>query len=301
MIAASLILDFTGIECTYGNIPNIPQEPDPRIEEIVFDKESDCQLLEDWLEKQLAGKLPHPKFTRTSSALSKKLATAVGGYRMVRNILDLCKIADDYIAYLKDKGMKFGEDGFPVFSQQMFLDDLPEQVIPYDFRKNRAIKNPTKTLLCFYCPDARIYPRLEQVLDDIAEYRKYMGAVATDVTMTCDMDEEWQDFIMLLNQLFMAVLAVNRIKIVANLRTGNLHTHGNFKGIPANIMWAAGFLGCARDKPCDMRFISTVLLVRPSKPLIYGKEDKNAIEKLSLMGIEYSIYPDYHKICKEAA
>lgn len=59
MIAASLILDFTGIECTYGNIPNIPQDPDPRIEEIVFDKESDCQLLEDWLEKQLAGKLPH--------------------------------------------------------------------------------------------------------------------------------------------------------------------------------------------------------------------------------------------------
>lgn len=47
MIVASLILDFTGIECTYGNIPNIPQAPDPRIEEVVFDKDSDCQLLED--------------------------------------------------------------------------------------------------------------------------------------------------------------------------------------------------------------------------------------------------------------
>ena len=67
MIAASLILDFTGIECTYGNIPNIPQEPDPRIEEIVFDKESDCQLLEDWLEKQLAGKLPHRLSKNTAS------------------------------------------------------------------------------------------------------------------------------------------------------------------------------------------------------------------------------------------
>lgn len=47
MIVASLILDFTGIEYTYGNIPNIPQAPDPRIEEVVFDKDSDCQLLED--------------------------------------------------------------------------------------------------------------------------------------------------------------------------------------------------------------------------------------------------------------
>lgn len=108
-------------------------------------------------------------------------------------------------------------------------------------------------------------------------------------------------FIMLLNQLFMAILAVNGIKIVANLRTGNLHTHGNFKGIPANIMWATGFLGCARDDPYDMRFISTILLVRPSRLLIYGKEDRNAIEKLSMMGVEYSIYPDYHKIRKEAA
>lgn len=155
---------------------------------------------------------------------------------MVKNMLDLCEIAEGYIAYLKDKGMKFGEDGFPVFSQQMFLDNLPEQVIPYDFRKTRVIKNSKKTLLCFYCPDARIYPRLERVLDDIAEYRKYIGTVATDVTVTY-----------------------------------------------------------------DMRFISTVLTVRPSKLLIYGKEDKNAIEKLSLMGVEYSIYPDYHKICKEAA
>ena len=211
-------------------------------------------LKSNWQESY---RIAYPKFTRTFSALSKKLATAVGGYRMVRNILDLCKIADDYIAYLKDKGMKFGEDGFPVFSQQMFLDDLPEQVIPYDFKKNRAIKNPTKTLLCFYCPNARIYPRLEQVLDDIAEYRKYMGTVATDVTMTCDMDEEWQDFIMLLNQLFMAVLAVNRIKIVANLRTGNLHTHGNFKGIPANIMWAAGFLGKGQTMRHALHFYRT--------------------------------------------
>lgn len=48
MIDASLILDVTEIECTYGHIPNIPQAPDPRIKEIVFNKESDCQLLEDY-------------------------------------------------------------------------------------------------------------------------------------------------------------------------------------------------------------------------------------------------------------
>lgn len=62
MIVASLILDFTGIECTYGNIPNIPQAPDPVNEqcgtwlnyndEDYFDK-AKCILLKSWLEKRL--------------------------------------------------------------------------------------------------------------------------------------------------------------------------------------------------------------------------------------------------------
>lgn len=220
---------------------------------------------------------------------------------MVKNMMDLCKIADDFVQYLQDKGFEFNEMGFPVFKREMFLEEIPEQVIPYDFRKNRIIKNPQKTLLSFYCPDARIYPRLEKVLDEIPEYCKYMGAAATDVTVTADMDQEWQDFIMLLNQLFMAVLAVNGIKIVANLRTGSPTTHKNICGIPKNVIWATGFLGCSKDEPYDMRFISTVMLGRPSALLIYGKEDSNATEKLSLMGIKYLVYPDYHKARKEVA
>ena len=115
------------------------------------------------------------------------------------------------------------------------------------------------------------------------------------------MDQEWQDFIMLLNQLFMTVLAVNGIKIVANLRTGNFETHDKLRGIPSKIMWAAGFLGCERDRPHDMRFISTVMAKRPSVLLIYGKEDKSALEKLAMMGVRYFIYPDYHKISKKVA
>lgn len=106
---------------------------------------------------------------------------------------------------------------------------------------------------------------------------------------------------MLLNQLFMAVLAVNGIKIVANLRTGNWSTHKNISGVPKNVLWAAGFLGCPKDEPHDMRFISTVMLGQPSSLLIYGKEDSNAIEKLSIMGVKYLVYPDYHKARKEAA
>lgn len=107
---------------------------------------------------------------------------------MVKNMMDLCKIADDFVRYLQDKGIKFNEMGFPIFKREMFLEELPEQIIPYDYRKNRIVTNPKKTLLNFYCSDARIYPRLEKVLDEIPEYGKYMGAVAMDITVTSDMD-----------------------------------------------------------------------------------------------------------------
>ena len=45
-----------------------------------------------------------------------------------------------------------------------------------------------------------------------------------DATVTQDMDLEWQEEMMLLNQLFMAVLAVNDVRVVANLRTGSRET-----------------------------------------------------------------------------
>lgn len=215
--------------------------------------------------------------------------------------MDLCKIAEDYTTYLQNRGIKFNANGFPFFTKDMFLEETPELMIPYDFRKTRIVEHPDKTLLCFYCSDARIYPRLSNILNDISEYKKYLGAVATDVTITSDMDEEWQDFVMLLNQLFMAVLVVNGIKIVANLRTGNNKTHRNLGGIPAGVMWATGFLGCSKDKPYDMRFISSIITVHPSKLLIYGKNDPCATEKLSMIGIPYLIYPDYHTIRKEVA
>ena len=83
---------------------------------------------------------------------------------MVRNMMDLCKIADGYITYLESKGVKFNDDGYPIFEERMFLKELPKQILPYDFRKNRIVDDPRKLLLCFYCPDARIYPRLENVL-----------------------------------------------------------------------------------------------------------------------------------------
>ncbi len=216
---------------------------------------------------------------------------------MIRSLLDLMKTAEGHLSYLKGKGVRFDKRGFPVLPKQAFLDSWPEQIVPFDFGNSRLVQNPSKTLLCFYCADKRIYPRFEKVLDEISEYKRFMGVVAVDVSITSDMGAEWQSFIMLLQQLFLAVLYVNDVPVVANLRIGNAESASYLDGVPKGVMWAAGFLGCVKEKERNMDFIATVLRVLPSKLIVYGSEDCFAFQKLERMGVEFRLYPDYHKQC----
>lgn len=220
---------------------------------------------------------------------------------MLNDLLDFFQITDKYLTYLSDK-IEFSNDGFPIFTREMFSEEEPEMIIPYYNRHNKLVKDPSKTVICFFSADSSLYLRLEKVFDEIDEYKHFQGVIGLDVTVTADMDPEWQNAIMLLNQLFLAVLACNRIKIVMNARVGSPETVMNFCNIPKNVVYATSFLGC--DKllsNSDFGFISKVLRIMPSKLLIYGKHDKIAEQQLSIMGINFRVYPDLHRLCKGVA
>ncbi len=220
---------------------------------------------------------------------------------MLNNLLDFFQITDKYLTYLSDK-IEFSNDGFPIFTKEMFLEEEPEMIIPYYNRHNKLVKEPSKTVICFFGADSSLYHRLEKVLNELDEYRQFQGVIGLDVTVTADMDPEWQNAIMLLNQLFLAVLACNGIKIVMNARIGSPGTVKNLCGFPKNIVCATGFLGCDKlSSDSDLTFISKILYLMPSKLLIYGKHDKIAEKQLTMMGIDYRVYPDLHRLCKGVA
>ena len=216
----------------------------------------------------------------------------------MRDIRYFLSLIDEYSSYLKGK-IEFSNSGFPIFDKSMFLDEIPENVITYPNRNSIYVKNLSKTVICFYAPDRLLYPRLDKVIENLDEYKKFLGVVGMDLTVTKDMDMEWQKAIMLLNQLHMAILACNGIKIVANLRNGSDETVECLSGIPRNVMCATGFLGCTKDKCIyDFRFISKILSVCPSMLIIYGKHDPLAEDYLSKMGVRYRVYKDFHRISK---
>lgn len=220
---------------------------------------------------------------------------------MINSLPDFISIAEKYLNYLSDK-INFSEDGFPVFEKEMFLAREPDLIIPFYHRNNKIVLDKKKTVVCFFDSDINLYRRLENVFDDIEEYKKYMGVIGLDITVTDDMDSEWQNLIMLVNQLFLAVLACNGVKIIMNARIGSPQTVENLKTVPKDVIWATSFLGCDKLKSeYDFSFISKVLRILPSKLLIYGKHDKTAENQLSNMGILYRVYTDMHRLTKGVA
>lgn len=210
---------------------------------------------------------------------------------MIASLLDIVLTVDGMTTYLQDRGIRFDEKGFPLLDPEMFLDEWPADMVPFKHRNAPFVVNPSDTLLCFFAADADLYPRIDRVLNDLPEYRRFKGVVMMDATVTQDMDLEWQEEMMLLNQLFMAVLAVNDVRVVANLRTGSRETFKHLDAIPQNVMWAAGFLGCAPlQGDEDSFFLEKVLRVRPSKLILYGRQDKTAEEQLDRFGINWRRY-----------
>ena len=114
------------------------------------------------------------------------------------------------------------------------------------------------------------------------------------------MDSEWQEYIFLLNQLFVAVLAVNGIKIVCNTRSAGLDVSRAFRNIPNNVMIASGFLGCHSSvSEQDFTYLTKILTLLPDKLIIYGKQDAKVEKQLDTMGINYRVYKDFHRLCQE--
>ena len=182
----------------------------------------------------------------------------------------------------------------------MFLTEWPETMVTFANRNNpKLVRDPTRTVICFFDSDANIYPRLERVLDNLSEYKRFMAVVGMDVTFTGDMDVELQQLIILINHMFTMILAINGIKIMLNTRSGGLSYSYAFGCVPKGVSVACGFLGCNKLKEGDFSFIGKILYLMPSKVCIYGKQDPLAEKQLDQFGFWFRVYKDVHRRTKE--
>ncbi len=220
----------------------------------------------------------------------------------INSLADLFKTINDLYTLL-DGRINLDAEGWPIFQKDHFLNEWPEDMVTYVNRKNKLIIARNKTLLCHFASDTQNYRRFSKIMSDIKEYRQYLGTVFPDITVTKDMDSEMQELILLANQLYAAVLAVNNIKLVANTRCGSRQTQKFFRHIPRNVIWASSFLGCHKtSSPSETaEYINKILSLMPSKLIIYGKQDPTVNDQLDALGINYRYYEDFHQRSKKEA
>lgn len=214
----------------------------------------------------------------------------------------LIHITDKLYQYSINK-INFDSDGWPIFKEEYFVDEWPQDMITFDNRNSKLVLSKEKTLICFFMGDCQNFRRFKNLLNDIPIYQEYLGVVIPDITVTCDMDLEMQKLIMLANQLFATILISNNIKIVFNTRNGIQSTTQCFRNIPRHIICASSFLGCRSTKNVfeASPYINKILGLMPDKLLIYGKHDLSVDSQLELLGINYRYYPDFHSRCKNAS
>lgn len=215
----------------------------------------------------------------------------------MNSIMNLLYSVNFMRSYL-DGRIEFDSAGWPIFKKEYFLNEWPQLVVPYSHRKNRIVTDCSKTVICFYMSDNYLFPRLNKVLDDISEYRKYLGVISLDITVTRDMDIEMQYLILLANQLFMAILAVNGIKIIFNTRIASNETIKSFDNIPRGVMCGSGFLGCTKASSIFYAslYVNKVMKLVPEKLIIYGKKDPIIFGLMDNLGINYRRYDDFHTL-----
>lgn len=224
------------------------------------------------------------------------------GAYCIASLADMLICINDLQRSLEGK-IEFDKSGLPIFKREHFLQEIPEYVAPFPNRGNRLYAEPDKTAICFFCGDKFLYTRLKKVWRELDIYKQFQGVAFLDITVTDDMDIEWQRLIMLANQLFAAVLAVNGIKLIFNTRCGSRSTWDCLKQIPDGIMAISGFLGCSNAHNFfeTVEFIDKILMIRPSQLLIYGKSDKWVDDVLERMGIRYRYFMDFRKQSKRRA
>lgn len=212
--------------------------------------------------------------------------------------MNLFKIATELQEYLEKHGMSFNEKGYPVFTEDMLLKELPEGVCPIG--QTYYVKDKSKYLLVSFSNDENVYKKLESLRNDVDEYLQYKAFGGFDLSPRINWDVNLQQFNLLLNKLADAYLAINGVKLIPNFRTGCLETFDVLSIYPANTWYSVGALGCGKGKiKINEMYLRTKLLVaNPDMLIYYGKLKSEYAHILDEYEVKYKVFTDFQRLSR---
>lgn len=203
-----------------------------------------------------------------------------------------------YTKYLRERGVSFTDSGFPIFKEKWFTTEKPKAIITFDKRNKISLKRK-EISICFFEDDERLYPRFDKVFEEIPMLKNYHSVCMMDISISPLMDVRLQNTNLLLNMLYICILAVNGIKILPSIRTGEIETINILNDSICNApYWVMGALGTQKKMQesqyyFEYLFRTKCLKIRPKHILIYGKPSKSTENILLEYNIDYTVYVDF--------
>lgn len=212
--------------------------------------------------------------------------------------MNLFKLAIELEKHLREKGVEFTEEGYPIFTEDMLLKDMPEGVCPIS--QTYYVKDKSKYLLVSFSNDENIYKKLMSLQNDVDVYLQYKGFGGFDLSPRINWDVNLQKFNLLLSKLADAFLAVNGVKLMPNFRTGCLDTFGVLSIYPPNTWYSVGALGCGRGriKINEMYLRTKLVVANPDMLIYYGKLKPEYAQILEEYGVHYKVFTDFQRLSR---
>lgn len=206
------------------------------------------------------------------------------------------ELVERYTALLKEHGVEFFDDGFPKFKFEWFITGKPLVIAPFN-KKQYYQQNKSDISICYFGKDEDLYPRLDKIFEEIGLLKEYHSVCMMDISISPLMLDEVQRMNLLLNMLFICVVAVNGIKIIPSYRTGNSETlQLLMRSVGYSKYWVMGAIGTQLTRNnsfYEYLFRTKCMNIMPECLLVYGRPNKNTLKCLNQYGIDVQLFKDF--------
>lgn len=204
-------------------------------------------------------------------------------------------LAFDLYEDLKKHGIGFDERGMPVLDEKVFLSDVPDDVDLIPATKRHAVREKSKTILCFYENESFLYRHLKNLEGRASKFRDYFGIAGFDLSVCRNDPVPEQRMMMTLNALVTAFFAVRGIRILRSLRSGDWNTLDLLVPRRPGGCYALGLLGCRRTGGTDATalFRARLAVTRPASLVLYATPNLETKRELARFGIPSRSVPDW--------
>ncbi len=179
---------------------------------------------------------------------------------------------DVYLAKLIDGARRTKIDEYPMIEPWMVAKNLPKEIVQWNQRK--ACKNLAETALSFYSEDSTF----NAVLSDPERYldicRQYACVIGTDASPYDNMPLVVQKSQIFLNLAITYFYGRRGIKVIPNVRLGDMRTSSSLEAYPKNTLISIGTNGFTKELANRQVFADEVSQIvdclEPSAIIAYG-------------------------------